>query len=305
MPIESLVEFDESTTTSVTVVDVNGDGLDDVIVCTGGTKPNQIYISPTDGDWSKVTPTEVGPEGQGTFSSTDVKVVDVNGDNVPDLVFANSDGPNQIFLGDPSQPGKYADEPLLFGASGDKTTDVEVIDINDDGARDIIVANDGQQNVVYFGDPSLPLGGTPDYDGGTKSVIGRNADATKSVTVADVNADGKPDVIFGNDGTQDEIFLLTGSSTDLSSAPSTKVPGTERAASQDIKVGDITGDGRPDLVIAVDGAPNLLIVGGANGFGEAQPIGSTSERSMSVELVDVDGDFDLDVVFGNSDGSTE
>ena len=59
--------------------------------------------------------------------------IDINGDGVPDLVLGNEDGQNHIYLGDPSKPGTFANDPIKFGAPGDVTTDVKVIDVDGDG----------------------------------------------------------------------------------------------------------------------------------------------------------------------------
>lgn len=79
------------------------------------------------------------------------------------------------------------------------------------------------------------------------------------------------------------------------------------AMTTDIKVVDITNDGIPDIVVAVNGGPNLLYPGEADGAGvdypRATPIGVENENSQSVDVVDVDGDSDADVVFGNADGT--
>ena len=75
----------------------------------------------------------------------------------------------------------------------------------------------------------------------------------------------------------------------------------------DVKVVDITNDGIPDIVVAVNGGPNLLYPGDADGavveYPRATPIGVENENSQSVDIVDVDGDSDADVVFGNADGT--
>ncbi|MEC7001221.1 MAG: VCBS repeat-containing protein, partial [Actinomycetota bacterium] len=278
-PTSTLPGFESDKTTSVTVVDVNGDGIDDVIVTTDGDRPSKVYINPGDGDFSGVTPTDLGPPGQETPDTSSVKVADVNGDGVPDIIVGNEDGPNHIYLGDPSNPGVYEKDPLTFGLSDDKTTDVEVVDVDGDGALDIVVANDGQPNRIYYGDPNLEPGKKPSYgsDPDQESTIGSGSGPTTSVEVVDLNGDDRVDIVFGNDGERDEIFYgsgATGTRTDLSDAQPTSVPGTESTRTTDIKVGDVTGDGIADIVIAVNGEPNLLVEGHPyDGFRSPDEIG--------------------------------
>ena len=176
-----------------------------------------------------------------------MKVVDINGDGIPDLVLGNKDGQNEIYLGDPSSPGTFAAEPLKFGAPGDVTKDVEVVDVDGDGALDIVVANDGQPNKVYYGDPALPAGSTPSYgtDPSKESTLGTGSGPSTSVELADLNGDGRLDIVVGNDGWRDEIFMGAG-------APGVRQPlaietpillyGTSNLRTSDVKVGDVTGD---------------------------------------------------------------
>lgn len=231
-PIGSLNDFEDSTTTGVTVVDLNGDGVEDIIVTTVDGKSNQIYLSPPDGDWSKVDPTPIGPPSGERENleyedshTTDVKVIDVNGDNVPDLVITNRGTPNEIFLGDPERPGVYDGPPATFGNDGEDTMDVEVVDIDGDGTLDIVVANYGQRNMIYYGDSELPPGGVPNFDE-FQSPVGPYADKTTSVTIGLVNGDDKPDIVFGNDGTADLIVMNpTPFTRDLSNVKSDAIPG--------------------------------------------------------------------------------
>ncbi|MEC8596799.1 MAG: VCBS repeat-containing protein, partial [Bacteroidota bacterium] len=302
--------FDPDTTTSVTLVDVNGDGIDDILVTSDGDHPTEVYINPGDGDFSEVTPTELGPPGTETPDTSSVEVVDINGDGAPDIILGNEDESNHIYLGDPNNPGVFEETPLKFGPEDDKTTDVEVADVDGDGALDIVVANDGQPNRIYYGDPSLADGETPKYgdDPSQESTIGSASDPTTSVEIGSVNNDNRIDIIFSNDGMRDEVYFGTGgpgSRPDLSAQMPTLIPGTEGTKSKDIKVGDVTGDGNADIVIAVDGGVNLLVPGtGDGGFESPVPIGEETDKSQSVDLIDVDGDGDLDAVFGNSDGTS-
>ena len=73
--------------------------------------------------------------------------------------------------------------------------------------------------------------------------------------------------------------------------------------SANVSIGDVNGDGNPDIVLAkgrhwplVD---RVLLGDGRGGFPAAHDLGTASDRSYSGHLVDLDGDRDLDVVISN------
>merc|ERR1719484_181150 len=100
------------------------------------------------------------------------------------------------------------------------TTDVVVADIDSDSYPDIVTVNDAGEKVLYFGGPTGPqqpgkiLGTDLEYDAPTKTYTGTDTDTdphviaertspSQSVQVADVDGDGKPDIIVANFPTPD------------------------------------------------------------------------------------------------------
>ncbi len=126
------------------------------------------------------------------------------------------------------------------------------VDINGDGKPDVICAdqgnsslfvatNDGHGNFVFSTNLLLPSNSTPYY-----------------VTAADVNGDGKPDLI-GSDTILSSIANLTIFTNDGKGGFSlfTNLPGG--SAPNQVVVADLNGDGAPDLVCADYGSGTLTV----------------------------------------------
>ena len=122
----------------------------------------------------------------------------------------------------------HADAPsfadrIKFGSGQDPIKAVAFGDMNGDGSLDLVVGNDGAQSVVYLND------GTGNYyDGsvGTCAALpdsvrcfGGGEDHTTSVAVADMNLDGKLDVVAGLQNGQSRVYLNDGSGTFVGSQP--------------------------------------------------------------------------------------
>ena len=81
---------------------------------------------------------------------------------------------------------------------------VTLADLNNNGVLDLIVANSGSNNVlVYPGEGNGQFG--PALNGGHGFFTGTNP---VGITVADVNGDGRPDLIVANKGSNDVSILI-------------------------------------------------------------------------------------------------
>ena len=187
--------------------------------------------------------------------SDDLAVGDVDADGLTDIVLAAQDVV-AVFYQQPS--GGFA--PVVTLAAGLRVSGVALADLDGDGRMDIVVANAG----------NAPAGGT----GGASVTILRQtapgsfvagdiavADGARRVAVADLNADGIPDIavvsiVFQAINRPSRVTVLQQSLTNRGQfSVATALDGP--SSGNFIAIGDLDGDGRNDIVIN-DGPSALL-----------------------------------------------
>jgi FG-GAP-like repeat len=120
-----------------------------------------------------------------------------------------------------------------------------------------------------------------------------------AVVLADVNHDGKLDLLLANVESETLSVLLGDGKGHFVAAPGTAC--ATGKAPNDIAVGDFNGDGNLDLVIANTGTPNLTILlgdgkGGFKASARSPFVAASHPHVHGVAVGDFNGDGKLDVV---------
>src|SRR5262249_31367588 len=181
---------------SVAVADVNGDGRPDLLAANQGSNSVSVLLNQTAPGATTPIFSAAADFGVGTTPRA-VAAADVNGDGLPDLIVANSGSNNVSVLLNQTTPGAGT---LSFAAAtsfpvGTDPRSVAAAAVNGDGLPDLIVANTGSGTVSVLLNPTPPGAGTPSFAAATSFLVGVSP---TSVAAADVNGDGKLDLLVAN-----------------------------------------------------------------------------------------------------------
>jgi hypothetical protein len=312
--------------TSVAVADVNGDGKPDLVVANSCPPNSSTCPSPTDEGSVGVL---LG-NGDGTFRppvvydsggvlATWVAVADVNGDGKPDLLVTNlcvntsscANGTVSVLLGNGDGTFQAA---VAYDSGGIAAESVAVADMNGDRKPDLVVSN--CTNCSTYGDGSVAvLLGNGDGTFQAAHAIDSGGYAPLSIAVADVNGDGKPDVVVGQCSGPTfgcfpgEVGVLLGNGDGTLQTAVNFSSGADVPVA--IAVADVNGDGKLDVLVSNQGTDDLHLNGAVgvllgNGDGTFQPpviydAGGVGTAGLAV--ADVNGDGELDVVVTDKVGS--
>ena len=286
-----------------TLADVNGDGKLDIIVV-DDNNPAQVWTLLGNGDGTFQAPTAVALSGP---AGSDVVFADLNGDGFLDIA-DNDFNTNQVTVYLATSASAYAPGAAYATSDGNyNACSLTAGDLSGDGKPELVTANcsdSGNDVTVYVnnGDGTFATGVYYDgaMSGGTNS--GAASVYTEGVTIADVNGDGKADLIASNDDSGD-ITVLLGNGDGTVNIPTVgyAVGGYPRT---DAIVGDFNGDGLADIIVPDDEFSLVYLKGYGDGTfrSSLNYYAATTAYAYSFGMAtgDFNGDGQTDFVIGNN-----
>jgi hypothetical protein len=234
-------------------------------------------------------------------------VQDIDGDGRADLVVANHLNSRltvyrNVGTGGAISASTFA-APLTF-VTGSMPHDMALGDIDGDGLVDVVTGNFGDHTVSLIRNTSVP--GTIQF--GARIDIPAGGSLPRSVTLADVDSDDRLDLLVAcHDSDSVSFFRNMGGGVSTNTFPRPAVlpigdgPHT-------IVAGDLTGDGRPEILVANFQTPDLAILRHVPGAtAEVAPFRTNNFVELmrlprggnALHLGDIDGDGQADVAVGH------
>ncbi len=282
---------------SVAALDVDGDQDLDFAF---GVSFDENLLMINQGNVWKQAPGK--PFGSKREMSITVSAADFDGDGRAEVLFGNHHGdPAELWL-NADKAGFFAGRQLTIEPSRPgATTALALADIDGDGDLDLLTNNSD-----IFAIPT-DLAQLYHNDGRGRYRLMANVFDTafsgrpESFEFADFDADGDLDLLVACKSGPALLYRQEQSGR-FTRAPASHLP-AGAGQSTDIAVGDLDGDGDVDAVISQTGGyHNLLLLNDGTGrfAGYALPTNLSvyKRKSSTVELGDLDGDGDLDAVFG-------
>ncbi len=245
---------------SVAVGDVNGDGIEDLVVA--NFHSNNVSVLLGNGDGTFKTAVDY-PVGNGPIA---VALYALTGNKIQDIVVVNeTDSSASVLLGNGN--GTFQAQVAYPTGPGGNPLGVAVQDFNGDGIPDLAVADFLTQQV------SILLGNGDGTFQSPKTYGTGNANPS-SIVVADFNGDGKWDLALTSTPSGlypgNLVILLLGNGDGTFQAPSLYGVGS---LAYSAVVGDFNGDGALDLAVANGRAGSVSVL--LNQSGTAITIGSS------------------------------
>ncbi len=281
--------------------DINGDGAMDVVSSTeGDEKTIYVHQAPSDGymdpaKWETRPVVRSQGKGQWMFAEP----MDVDGNGSMDLVAGSKN--DFAAIGSwrfPTTPGGKASWSRWYGAGW--VMSIIAHDMDGDGADDIVASDrkGPRRGALWFQNmpgssawPVVRIGSEGEHE-------------AMFLDVADLDGDGVTDVVMAVRGGPIQFFRGISANGRNFRSHSIDIP-AGFGSGKSVAVGDMDGDGTPDLVFSCEGADGDL-----SGVGLLQHAGDPTVSTWSVtdvggpegtkfdrvELLDIDGDGDLDIL---------
>lgn len=227
-------------TRNAAVGDLNGDGYPDIAVA---NRMTTSYVCFNDGKLHF----DCRPL-KGSRSAATVAIADMNGDGANEVIYACRDVCQSVVYFNDGK-GNF-NRTVPWGPTQGSTRAMAVADFDGDGRLDIAACDEQSGCFVYLNDGKGGFAPGIEFQKREKGVP-----LPYSMIAADLNRDGRPEIIVGYVGAPGVVYFNDGTGKKYEPVPL----GDGKGAIYGMAAADLDGDGWPDLVVARSYAPCFVM----------------------------------------------
>ena len=235
------VPLDSPGASQVAIGDLNGDGKPDLVSADFGVS---LFLQDPANPGAFLAPTSLSSAG-----ASWVAIGDLNGDGLPDLVVTDATGVHVYLHSATPTSATFRPPVTVFTQTPNQAfiaaNYVAIADVDGDGLNDLVITDPGPFGptpptvTVLIQNHAAPGSFLAPY-----SYSLPNGHVAQSIVVADLNGDGKPDLIVGDDAGVNVLLQNLNTAGTFGAASYYPVAG----GAFQIAVADVDNDGHKDIV---------------------------------------------------------
>jgi RHS repeat-associated protein len=323
----AFLNWHDNHNNGVLIADVNGDNLSDIIQGISGVSTNTYAAYLNNGRGWTASSTWLPPAdapfwNPSTSGDNGVRVVDVNGDGLSDVLLGSSNISTTTYEawinnGHGWVSSSTWNPPVSFLSPTGQNNGALIADVNGDGLPDIIQGDSSLSTTTYAAYLNNGHGWTSNVAWNPPiSFLNETTGFDNGIRVVDVNGDGLPDIIRGDTSMSTTTYSAwinngNGWTSDATWNPPAAFLNEPSNTDNGLRIIDANGDGLPDLLQGINNdlshPSNTLAAWINNGHGWTSNVawnppafltdwGNVSDNG--VRLTDVNGDGLPDVLQG-------